>query len=48
MLFKTYNEYYHGFDHNGKYQEGYEELITELMAKFHHAADGALTVIPAF
>jgi len=39
VLLKTYNEYYHGFDHNGKYQKGYEELIAELMAKFPFAED---------
>ena len=39
VLLKTYNEYYHGFDHNGIYQKGYEELIAELMAKFPFAED---------
>ena len=39
VLLKTYNEYYHGFDHDGKYQKGYVELIAELMDRFPVADD---------
>jgi len=34
VLLKTYSEYYNGFDHNGKYNQGYAELIGELMERF--------------
>ncbi|MCL2364292.1 MAG: type I restriction endonuclease subunit R [Defluviitaleaceae bacterium] len=39
VLLKTYNEYYHGFDHKGKYQKGYEEMIAELLSKFSFSED---------
>ena len=34
VLLKTYNEYYNGFDHNGRYKPGYAELIAELTERF--------------
>jgi len=34
VLLKTYNDYYNGFDHDGKYRPGYAELIAELMKHF--------------
>ncbi|MCL2050437.1 MAG: type I restriction endonuclease subunit R [Lachnospiraceae bacterium] len=34
VLLKTYEDYYNGFDHNGKYNLGYVELIAELMERF--------------
>ena len=34
VLMKTYNEYYNGFNENGKHSFGYTELIAELTSEF--------------
>ena len=34
VLLKTYNEYYYGYDENGQHNPGYEELISNLLAKY--------------
>lgn len=34
VLMKTYNDYYYGYDDNGKHQKGYEERIAELIQKY--------------
>ena len=34
VLLKSYNDYYEGYDENGKHQPGYEELIDELCLRF--------------
>ena len=34
VLLKTYEEYYEGFDKDGKYQAGYKELVGELKIKY--------------
>ncbi|USN96918.1 MAG: type I restriction endonuclease subunit R [Candidatus Nomurabacteria bacterium] len=34
VLLKSYNDYYNGYDDNGKHQRGYVELVTELMERF--------------
>jgi type I restriction enzyme R subunit len=34
VLLKTYDDYYNGFDFNGKYNPGYAELIEELTERF--------------
>lgn len=34
VLLKSYDEYFNGYDENGKHKIGYKELITELSEKF--------------
>lgn len=34
VLLKSYNDYYYGYDDNGKHQKGYEERIAELIQKY--------------
>lgn len=34
VLMKTYAEYYNGYEHNGKHQRGYKELVEELETSF--------------
>jgi len=34
VLLKTYDDYYNGFDHDGRYKPGYEELVAQLMERF--------------
>ncbi|HJP96476.1 MAG TPA: type I restriction endonuclease subunit R [Candidatus Saccharimonadales bacterium] len=34
VLLKSYNEYYNGYDDNGKHQRGYAELVAELTERF--------------
>lgn len=34
VLLKTYDEYYYGYDENGKHYKGYEERIAELIQKY--------------
>jgi len=34
VLLKTYEEYYEGFDKDGKHQAGYRELVSELEEKY--------------
>jgi type I restriction enzyme R subunit len=34
VLLKSFEEYYHGYDDNGKHAKGYEELIAELIQKY--------------
>ena len=34
VLLKSYNDYYYGYDENGKHQKGYEERIAELIQKY--------------
>jgi type I restriction enzyme R subunit len=34
VLLKTYDDYYNGYDINGKYQPGYKELIAELIERY--------------
>jgi len=34
VLMKTYNDYYNGYDQNGKHKPGYAELIAELTKRF--------------
>jgi type I restriction enzyme R subunit len=34
VLLKTYNDYYNGFDDDGKYKPGYEELISKLQSLY--------------
>lgn len=34
ILMKTYNEYYNGYEHDGKYYEGYKEIIQKLLDKY--------------
>jgi len=34
VLLKSYDDYYNGFEHNGKYNQGYVELIEELLERF--------------
>jgi len=34
VLLKTFNEYYYGYDQNGKHIKGYTELIEELTSRF--------------
>jgi len=34
VLLKTYDEYYNGYDEDGKHQSGYAELITTLQTKY--------------
>jgi type I restriction enzyme R subunit len=34
VLLKTYNDYYNGYDLDGKYQPGYAELIAELRERY--------------
>lgn len=34
VLLKSYNEYYNGYDDNGKHQRGYVELVAELTERF--------------
>lgn len=34
VLIKTYDEYYHGYEENGKRVKGYEELIAELTQRY--------------
>ncbi len=34
VLLKTYNEYYNGYDEDGKHQPGYADLITTLQTKY--------------
>lgn len=34
VLMKSYNDYYYGYDEDGKHQKGYEERITELIQKY--------------
>lgn len=39
VLMKSYNDYYYGYDENGKHQKGYEERIAELIQKYPLGAD---------
>ncbi len=39
VLLKSYNDYYYGYDENGKHQKGYEERIAELFQKYPLDAD---------
>ncbi|MDD3429235.1 MAG: type I restriction endonuclease subunit R [Oscillospiraceae bacterium] len=34
VLLKSYNDYYNGYDENGKYHRGYKELVDELLQSF--------------
>ena len=34
VLLKTYEDYYHGYEHNGEHKLGYAELIDELSQRF--------------
>ena len=34
VLMKSYNDYYYGYDEDGKHQKGYEERIAELIQKY--------------
>ncbi|HJQ09059.1 MAG TPA: type I restriction endonuclease subunit R [Candidatus Saccharimonadales bacterium] len=34
VLLKSYDEYYNGYDDNGKHQRGYAELVAELIQRF--------------
>jgi type I restriction enzyme R subunit len=34
VLLKSYNEYYNGYDNDGKHQRGYAELVAELTERF--------------
>ena len=34
VLLKTYDDYYHGYEHNGEHKLGYSELIDELSQRF--------------
>lgn len=34
VLMKSYNDYYYGYDENGRHQKGYEERIAELIQKY--------------
>ena len=34
VLLKTYEDYYHGYEHNGEHKLGYAELIDELSKRF--------------
>lgn len=34
VLLKTYDDYYHGYEHNGEHKLGYAELIDELAQRF--------------
>jgi type I restriction enzyme R subunit len=34
VLLKAYNDYYNGYELNGKYQRGYAELIAELLERY--------------
>lgn len=34
VLLKSYNDYYHGYDEDGKHYDGYEELIQKLLTEF--------------
>jgi type I restriction enzyme R subunit len=34
VLLKTYNDYYNGYEQNGKHQPGYTELIAELVGRY--------------
>jgi len=36
VLLKTFDDYYNGFDHDGKYKPGYTELIAEMTERFPH------------